>query len=117
MPRIYHITTENRWARAATEGTYAPEMFPVDGFIHCSKRDQVIQVANQRFRGANGLVLLCIDTEKARAEIVYENLEGGEELFPHLYGRLNNDAVTQVLNFHPGPDGYFALPDEIESNR
>lgn len=115
MPTIYHITNANRWATAASEGTYEPDMFPVDGFIHCSKREQVIQVANLRFRSENKLVLLCIDTEKVRAEIIYENLEGGEQLFPHIYGSLNNDAVTQVVRFQPGPDGYFAFPDEIGS--
>jgi uncharacterized protein (DUF952 family) len=84
-------------------------MFPVEGFIHCSTREQVIQVANIRFRGQSGLVLLFIDTEKVAAEIIYENLEGGQQLFPHIYGELNTDAVMQVAEFEPDADGYFTL--------
>ncbi len=117
MAIIHHITTVDRWENCLAEGTYAPEMFTVDGFIHCSKQDQVIQVANTRFRGENNLVLLCIDTERVLAKIVYENLEGGAELFPHIYGKLNNDAVAQVVKFQPGANGYFALPDQVNSSR
>jgi uncharacterized protein (DUF952 family) len=111
MPIIFHITTRNAWDRAASEGSYRPEAFPVDGFIHCSTRDQVIQVANLRFRGQRGLVLLSVDTGKVAAQIVYENLEGGEQRFPHIYGALNLDAVVQVSEFSPGDEGYFTLPN------
>jgi uncharacterized protein (DUF952 family) len=111
MPIIFHITTRNAWERAAEQGTYRPEAFAADGFIHCSTRDQVIQVANARFRGQLGLVLLVIDTDKVTPEIVYENLEGGQQLFPHIYGGLNNNAVVEVLEFEPGTDGYFTLPE------
>jgi len=85
-------------------------MFPVEGFIHCSTREQVIQVANVRFLGQSGLVLLCIDSEKVAAEIVYENLEGGPQLFPHIYGELNANAVVRTAEFEPDAAGYFTLP-------
>ena len=93
-----------------SEGSYQPEAFREDGFIHCSTQDQVIQVANARFRGQTGLVLLFIDTDKVDAEIIYENLEGGQQLFPHIYGKLNIDAVAHVGDFTPTEDGYFTLP-------
>lgn len=109
MPIIFHITTREAWERAQTGGSYWPEAFAAEGFIHCSTRDQVVRVADARFRGRRGLVLLCIDTERVDAEIVYENLEGGRELFPHIYGGLNAEAVVEVLEFEPGADGYFEL--------
>lgn len=111
MATIFHITTHVLWERAATEGSYRPEAFPIDGFIHCSTRDQVIQVANSRFRGHSGLVLLSIEADKVAPEIIYENLEGGQQLFPHIYGGLNSDAVVDVLEFAPDADGYFTLPE------
>lgn len=111
MAIIFHITTRQAWDSSAAEGIYRTETFPIEGFIHCSTRDQMIQVANNRFRGQTRLVLLLIDTEKVRAEIIYENLEGGQQLFPHIYGELNIDAVIQVAEFEPGADGYFTLPN------
>lgn len=69
-----------------------------------------MQTANRLFRGQTGLVLLEIDPNKVRAEIKYENCEGGEENFPHIYGRLNADSVVRVIAFEAGADGSFAMP-------
>lgn len=110
MATIFHITTREDWERAAAEGSYRTATLPVEGFIHCSTRDQVIQVANFRFRGQRGLVLLAINTDRVKALIRYEDLAGEGQLFPHIYGELNIDAVAQVAEFEPGDEGYFALP-------
>lgn len=109
MAMIFHITAREAWERAKAEGSYRPEAFADEGFIHCSTREQVVRVADARFRGRRGLVLLCIDAGRVAAEIVYENLEGGAELFPHIYGELNVLAVADVLEFEPGADGYFKM--------
>ncbi len=109
MAIIFHIARRDAWANGAAVGSYSPEMFPIDRFVHCSTRDQVVKVADARFRGQMGLVLLCIDTDKVTAAIRYENLEGGQELFPHIYGKINTDAVVKVVEFEPGADGYFTL--------
>jgi uncharacterized protein (DUF952 family) len=113
MPIIFHIAPREAWESRADQsaaGYYRPEMFPVDGFVHCSTREQVVEVADIRFRGQRGLVLLCIDTDKVTADIRYENFEGGRKLFPHIYGEINTNAVVQVAEFEPGVDGYFSLP-------
>ena len=110
MAIIFHITTRQAWNSATVEGVYRTDTLPTEGFIHCSTRDQLIQVANIRFRGQEGLNLLSIDTDKVTREIIYENLEGGQQLFPHIYGELNLDAVVEVAKFEAGADGYFDLP-------
>lgn len=113
MAIIFHITTRTAWDRAQVEGLYRPEAFATEGFIHCSTRDQVIQVANIRFRRQKGLVLLSISTDRVTSAIHYENLEGGEQLFPHIYGELSPYAVVDISEFIPGADGYFALPSAV----
>ena len=112
MSIIFHITRREAWDRARAEGVYRTETLPSEGFIHCSTRDQVVEVANIRFRGQKGLVLLAIDTDRVSAEIRYENLEGGVPLFPHIYGAINIDAVVRVFEFEPGVDGNFSLPSD-----
>lgn len=109
MAIIFHIARSEAWGNRDTV-SYRPEMFPVEGFVHCSTADQVVKVADIRFRGQKDLVLLCIDTGKVKAAIRYENLEGGLELFPHIYGEINTDAVVQVTEFKPGAEGFFTLP-------
>jgi uncharacterized protein (DUF952 family) len=113
MKTILHITKRSQWEDAQKAGRYEADSLPSQGFIHCSKPDQVVAVANFLFRGQTDLVLLCIDPDKAVPQIRYENLEGGEKLFPHIYGPLNLDAVAAVCRFEPGPDGTFALPDVL----
>jgi uncharacterized protein (DUF952 family) len=57
-----------------------------------------------------GLVLLEIDTDQVKAEIRYENCEGGQEPFPHIYGTLDLGSVVRVVSFEPGENGSFAMP-------
>jgi uncharacterized protein (DUF952 family) len=111
---LYHITTLADWEAAQAAGSYQSDSLGAQGFIHCSTREQVLKVANRFYRGRHGLVLLAIDPTRLRPEVRYENLEGGAELFPHLYGPLNLDAVSGVHAFEPIVDGGFALPPGLD---
>jgi uncharacterized protein (DUF952 family) len=104
---LYHITTEKELQAALKVGIYAPAAFEREGFIHCSYGHQVAAVANRLFRGMNNLVVLEIDPSLAGSRVVDENLEGGRELFPHLYGRLPLVAVVGVHPFPCNSDGLF----------
>jgi len=104
---VYHITTAQRWRSTEGQNQYEAESFGVEGFIHCSNAEQVVRVANHLFRNTSGLILLHIQTERLHPRLVYENLEGGSELFPHVYGPINLDAVVHVSSFEPGLDGTF----------
>ena len=106
---IVHITTERAWTDARAHGAYTADSLATEGFIHCSKPEQVVWVANQRFRGRADLVLLHIDPSRLDAKVVYENLEGGEQLFPHVYGPIPVSAVVDVTPFRPSAGGTFAL--------
>ena len=110
MATIFHITKSDEWDRAKQAGTYEAPSLASEGFIHCSNSDQVIRTANRLFQGKSGLVLLEIDTDRVDAAIKYENCEGGEENFPHIYGPLNPKSVVRVMSFEPGEDGNFAMP-------
>jgi uncharacterized protein (DUF952 family)/protein associated with RNAse G/E len=113
---ILHITSREDWEAAQREGEYRADTLETEGFIHSSTPQQVLGVANsgERFRRMTTPVLLCIDAGKVVAKIRYENLEGGESLYPHIYGPLNLDAVVDVVDFPPDADGKFSLPPEIQ---
>ncbi len=112
MNVILHITQRQQWDDAKLSQVYRGDTLESEGFIHCSTPLQVIQVANRFFSHQQGLILLCIDCDRLKAEIKSEGLES-EELFPHIYGALNVDAVYKVLDFEPGADGNFDLPKEL----
>jgi len=118
---ILHLTSNAAWLASVMEGHYVPESLSTEGFIHCSTVSQIVGVANTFYRGWRELVLLVIDPSKLRAELKWEPPAEPEptharegELFPHIYGALNPDAVVKVLPFEPDAEGLFSLPQELD---
>jgi uncharacterized protein (DUF952 family) len=93
---IYHITTAEAAEAAQKSGEYAPEGFALEGFIHCSYAHQIQGVLQRRFQGRTNLVLLEIEPSRLPCPVIDENLEGGTELFPHIYGRLPMSTVVGI---------------------
>lgn len=112
---IFHITARRAWSSAQKSGEYIADSLAGDGFIHCSKVDQIIRVANLVFFGQHGMVLLVIDPTRLTSEIRWEpGADLPTELFPHIYGPIILDAVMDVRAFEPGTDGKFLLPKSVE---
>jgi len=111
--QLYHITSLKEWKIAQTKGEYEPKGFAQEQFIHCSYCHQLLTVAHRFYKGQNGLVLLVIESSKINSSLVEENLEGGVELYPHIYGLLPTDAITNVIAFPCDSEGKFTLPDEL----
>jgi len=113
MSPIYHVTRRSDWEHALATGRFAPASLEREGFIHCARRGQLVGVGNDYFRGVRDLVLLQLDPERLDAEVRQENLHGGADRYPHVYGSIPCAAVVAVTPFAPRPDGSFgesALP-------
>lgn len=118
---IYHITSRSAWAEAQTRGYYCAPSLDVEGFIHCSTRDQLLQVANDFYRGRTDLLLLCIDETLLRAPLAWEapahpktgtaEQRADVSAFPHIYGALNLNAVVRVFFFREAGAGFLLPPD------
>jgi uncharacterized protein (DUF952 family) len=117
---ILHLASNDAWLAATKGGAYRADSLSTVGFIHCSKPSQIVGVANSFYHGQQGLVLLVIDPSKLESELKWEppaepepsHAQAGD-LFPHLYGPLNLDAVVKVIAFEPNVDGSFSLPPEL----
>ncbi len=110
---IYHITPRADWDDAQKNGKYEAESLREQGFIHCSKADQILRVANSFYIGQPGLVILAIDTGKLTSPLRWEpGVDLTAEVFPHIYGPVNLEAIYNVLDFEPNPDGTFGLPED-----
>jgi uncharacterized protein (DUF952 family) len=125
---ILHLASNDAWLAAVgpaglwrgEKGSYHADSLSAEGFIHCSKPSQIVDVANTFYYGQQGLVLLVIDPSRLTSELKWEPPAEPEptharegDLFPHIYGPLNLDAVVEVLDFEPGADGFFCLPSEL----
>ena len=105
MDYFVHITTQAEWEAAQRAGEYRAPSLEREGFIHLSRPEQVLAVANRFYRGLEGAVLLWIEPQKLQGEIRWESAD--EELFPHLYASLNLDAVPAVTPLIPAEDGSY----------
>lgn len=111
MDHIYHICTQKSWLDAGLRGIYQTESLTKEGFIHCSSQDQVLRVAVAFYSGQKNLVLLVIDPSRLKSEIRWEpGSDKPDERFPHIFGPINLDAVTSVLDFPQNSDGSFKFP-------
>jgi len=105
MEMIVHICKRGEWESARNLGEYRTDSLVDEGFIHCSRPEQVLKVANAYYPGVDELVTLWIDPQKLTAELRWEDSDG--DVFPHLYGPLTLDAVVAILDFPHDSDGVF----------
>lgn len=109
----FHLTPIDVWRGQADSAEYMPEAFAGEGFIHCTDgEDLVIDVGNRYYAGdPRSFCLLSIDPSRVVANVVYEDPAGA---YPHIYGRLNTDAVVTVRTVLRSADGAFvAIGDEL----
>ena len=83
-------------AGSGGQGFYEAESLAAEGFIHASKADQVQGVLTRYYKAQTNLILLHIDETKLTAPLKMELAASVNEEFPHIYGRLNLDAVVKA---------------------
>lgn len=109
---IIHICTQSDWKMARSKGEYRAASLETEGFIHCSRKEQVVGVVNRFYADVPDLVLLWIDPGVVEAEIRWEIADN--DVFPHIFGALNIEAVVAVKDLAPDPDGvYRKIPGGI----
>lgn len=95
---IYHVVSAANWQKAVENGFYEADSLAIEGFIHTSKAEQVKGVLERYYKNQSNLLLLHIDESKLTSPLKFELAPSINEEFPHIYGRLNLDAVTKVEN-------------------
>ena len=102
---IYHIVHPAWWETFANKNYYESETLSEENFIHLSTLEQVNGTLSNFFKGSERLFLLHIDASKLTSNLVYEDLFNTGISFPHLYGRLNKDAVEKIQELLADADG------------
>ncbi len=115
MEMLYRIAPKTDVQIATVQGWFESSDLAAEGFIHCSFLHQVMGVSRRHYAGQQGLVLFSIDPTAVNCEIRVENLSGGKELYPHIYGRVPWAAVGKVYQDTYNAAGVFELPLELRS--
>ena len=96
MRIIYHLTTREAWTEARASGEYQAPSLADEGFIHCSNDvPQMLGVAARLYVGRADLQVLDVNVDKLKAPVKFEPSRSGE-VYPHIYGKLDLDAVDRV---------------------
>jgi uncharacterized protein (DUF952 family) len=103
---IVHICEREAWEVAQKNGEYRAASLDTVGYIHCSRPEQLLDVANRFYREVPELLLLWIDPHKVKSEIRWEAADG--ETYPHIYGPLDIEAVTIVTALIPDENGAYS---------
>jgi len=115
---IYHLAPAERWQSWPPQTPYLPAEYDADGFVHCTAgQELLIAVANNYYRQIPGaFVVLTLVVERLDAPLRWEEgrppddsaaNEGLAPLFPHLYGPINPEAISEVRMAQRAPDGTF----------
>jgi uncharacterized protein (DUF952 family) len=102
----YHLVPVPVWEERGGAPTYVPEAYEQDGFIHTTNGlDPLLQVANMFYTSdQRPFMVLVLDTTKLTSDLRYDD-DG--QIYPHIYGPLNTDAVTGTLAVDRDRDGRF----------
>ncbi|PRY92524.1 DUF952 domain-containing protein [Donghicola tyrosinivorans] len=110
---IYKIFRAPEWALLQSQGeTIGAPVDVTDGYIHFSTAKQAAETAAKHFAGAEGLVLLAVETDRMDGDLRWEPSRGGA-LFPHLYRALQMEDVLWHKPLPLGPDGLHQFPEDM----
>ena len=109
MRLAYHGTPRKYFESQDRSKPYVPEPFAREGFIHTTEGREAVSIALTKYYKAStdAWVVLYIDQDRVTSPI---RSDDPAEVFPHIYGPLNRDAIIAVMDIDRAPD---AIVDEI----
>ena len=112
----FHYTSETYYNSLDPAADYVPLEFEQDGFIHCTDgAENVARTASRIYRfDPDSFLALYIDKTLVTSPIKYED---PDEIYPHIYGPLNRDAIVRVLNAWRDHDGFFLPMPDLDYGR
>jgi uncharacterized protein (DUF952 family) len=109
---LYKIMSEQEWETAQAQGIYeGSEVDRKDGFIHLSAAHQVRTTAQKHFSGRADLLLVSVLEKNLGKNLKWE-ASRGDDLFPHIYGPLQPDAISEVVPL-PLVNGAHQFPEGL----
>ena len=76
-----------------------------EGFIHASPKHQLARVAQKHYRQVENLMLLEVECDLVTPEVKWESAAG--DLYPHIYGEININAVVSAQAIEVNSQGEF----------
>lgn len=112
MRLTYHATPKTHWDALDPDESYLPRDFETDGFIHCTDGAEALSIVlTTYYRDEPGdWVVLYVDADQITSPMRYDD---PAEVFPHVYGPINRDAIVAVKEIGRAADGTFLRPQAL----
>jgi uncharacterized protein (DUF952 family) len=112
MRLTYHGTPRSYFDSLDPSQPYVPEPFAREGFIHTTEGREAVSITLTKYykSSAEPWVVLYIDQDRVTSPIRYDD---PAEVFPHIYGALNREAIVAVRDIARAPDGTFLKPEVL----
>lgn len=107
----YHMAPKEVWEAQKGSGSYLPESYARDGFVHTAHGlEDLLCVANDYYTGdRRDQTVLVIDTSKLTSPVRYDD---PRQIFPHIYGPINARAVVEELEVRRDGEGRYLAFEE-----
>lgn len=96
---IYHIAYQADWNSQSESVEYTLNSLDTDGFIHCSKLEQVPATLKRFFAERKDILLFKIDTKRLNSPLIYEASADGSGFFPHSFGPINKSSIIETYEY------------------
>jgi uncharacterized protein (DUF952 family) len=102
----FHFSPAQYFDSLNPEEDYLPPHYAQDGFIHCTDGSANLARTGNRFYkdDPRDFYVLYLDKERIKSPVVYED---PNNIYPHIYGPLNRDAIVDIKPALRAPDGTF----------
>jgi uncharacterized protein (DUF952 family) len=93
---IYHIVCLSDWEIQKSQAEFTAASLEAEGFIHCSREEQIKGTLKRFFKNRKDLRILKIDTSLLNVPVIYEAADDGSGFFPHVFGTITMRAIADV---------------------
>lgn len=94
---LFHITFNEDWQKAVSEGKYTPVEYLSEGFVFACYQEQLTDIANFLFREYKKLLVLEIDPGLLGCEVREVPSVGGNQRVPQIHGPIPVAAVVRTF--------------------
>jgi uncharacterized protein (DUF952 family) len=114
MRLAYHGTPKRYFESLDQSQPYVPEPFAREGFIHTTEGREAVSITLTKYYKASAepWVMLYIDQDRVTSPIRYDD---PAQVFPHIYGPLNREAIVVVKDIGRAADGTFLKPEVLSA--